>query len=76
VDIVFQSEGVYALHNLLRSNIKSDIHRVAGISYKSRDGQGTSVVFMNPPQWWCRISAWKSICRAMPGPCCPIASFR
>ena len=50
VDIVFQNEGVYALHNLLRGNLKSDIHRVAGIGYKKRDGQGTSVMFMNPPQ--------------------------
>jgi hypothetical protein len=50
VDIVFQNEGVYALHNLLRGNLKSDIHRVAGIGYKKRDGQGSSVMFMNPQQ--------------------------
>jgi radical SAM superfamily enzyme YgiQ (UPF0313 family) len=50
VDIVFQNEGVYALHNLLRGNLREDVRKVAGIGYKMRDGQGRSVMFMNPPQ--------------------------
>ena len=50
VDIVFQNEGVYALHHLLRGNLKTDLHRIAGIGYKQRDGQGRSVLMMNPPQ--------------------------
>lgn len=50
VDIVFQNEGVYALHNLLRGNLGSDVRKVAGIGYKMRDGQGKAVLMMNPSQ--------------------------
>ena len=50
VDIVFQNEGVYALHNLLRGNLTSDVSKVAGIGYKRRDSAGKAVLFMNPSQ--------------------------
>lgn len=34
VDIVLLNEGVYALHNLLRSNLKDDLRTIKGIGYK------------------------------------------
>ena len=34
VDIVLLNEGVYALHNLLRSNMQSDLSNIKGIGYK------------------------------------------
>ena len=50
VDIVFLNEGVYALHNLLRTNLRDDLHKVAGIGYKKRDREGKPVLWLNPPQ--------------------------
>ena len=50
VDIVFLNEGVYALHNLLRTNLRDDLHKVAGIGYKKRDRAGTPFLMLNPPQ--------------------------
>jgi radical SAM superfamily enzyme YgiQ (UPF0313 family) len=50
VDIVFLNEGVYALHNLLRGDLKDDVAKVAGIGYKRRDRQGRPVLWLNPPQ--------------------------
>src|ERR1700722_2245339 len=34
VDIVLLNEGVYALHSLLRSNLKDDLRTIKGIGYK------------------------------------------
>ncbi len=50
VDIVFLNEGVYALHNLLRGNLGSDIASVAGIGYKKSTGSGSPLLWLNPPQ--------------------------
>ena len=50
VDLVFQNEGVYALHNLLRGNLQDDVRKVAGIGWKMRDRSGRTTLFMNPPQ--------------------------
>jgi radical SAM superfamily enzyme YgiQ (UPF0313 family) len=50
VDIVFLNEGVYALHNLLRTNLRDDLHKVAGIGFKKRDRAGTRFLMLNPPQ--------------------------
>lgn len=50
VDIVLLNEGVYALHNLLRGNLKGDLAKVAGIGYKKRDAAGKAVLWLNPPQ--------------------------
>lgn len=50
VDIVFLNEGVYALHNLLRGNLKDDVAKVAGIGYKKRDAAGKPVLWLNPAQ--------------------------
>lgn len=38
VDIVLTNEGVYALHNLLASNLESDLKDINGIGYR-KDGQ-------------------------------------
>lgn len=38
VDIVLLNEGVYALHNLLRSNLRSDLSSIKGVGYKDDDG--------------------------------------
>ena len=45
IDIILLNEGVYALHNLLRSDLSSELGKVSGIGYK-RDGQ----IILNPPQ--------------------------
>lgn len=50
VDIVLLNEGVYALHNLLKTNLKDDLHQIKGIGYKKRDGLGKSILLLNPPQ--------------------------
>ena len=50
VDIVLLNEGVYALHNLLRSNLRGDLAAIKGIGYKTRDGGNGAVAVLNPPQ--------------------------
>ena len=37
VDIVLLNEGVYALHNLLKSNLNSDLPNIKGIGFKKND---------------------------------------
>ncbi|MFI3185328.1 MAG: radical SAM protein [Methylococcaceae bacterium] len=49
VDIVLLNEGVYALHNLLKSNLASDLHTIKGIGYKKSDVHN-SVPVLNPPE--------------------------
>jgi anaerobic magnesium-protoporphyrin IX monomethyl ester cyclase len=49
VDIVLLNEGVYALHNLLRSNLKDDLRTIKGIGYKRFDGSKPELV-LNPPE--------------------------
>jgi anaerobic magnesium-protoporphyrin IX monomethyl ester cyclase len=50
VDFVFLNEGVYALHKLLRSNLKDDLAKVDGIGRKTRDRDGRAVLWLNRPQ--------------------------
>jgi anaerobic magnesium-protoporphyrin IX monomethyl ester cyclase len=50
VDIVLLNEGVYALHNLLKSNLKEDLAHIRGIGYKKRGLGGDVVPTLNPPQ--------------------------
>jgi radical SAM superfamily enzyme YgiQ (UPF0313 family) len=38
VDLVLQNEGVYALHNLLQTDLENDLQNVKGIGFK--DGEG------------------------------------
>jgi len=50
VDIVLLNEGVYALHNLLKSNLDSDLQYIKGIGYKRQLPDGTYASALNPPQ--------------------------
>ena len=45
-DIALLNEGVYALHNLLRSDLNDDLHQIKGIGYKL-DGH---IILNNPEQ--------------------------
>src|SRR5258706_2809103 len=45
VDIVFLNEGVYALHNLLQTDLKDDLPKVRGIGHKIG-----GVAQLNPPE--------------------------
>ncbi len=45
VDVVLLNEGVYALHNLLRADLKNDLPKVRGIGHKS-----SGVPELNPPE--------------------------
>jgi anaerobic magnesium-protoporphyrin IX monomethyl ester cyclase len=50
VDIVLLNEGVYALHNLLRSNLGEDLASIKGIGYKKRGPAGYPLPTLNAPQ--------------------------
>lgn len=50
VDIVLLNEGVYALHNLLRSNLVSDLEYIKGIGYKRKGADGSNVITLNSPE--------------------------
>ena len=50
VDIVLLNEGVYALHNLLGSNLKDDIRSIKGIGYKDAVAGGTPSLVLNAPE--------------------------
>jgi radical SAM superfamily enzyme YgiQ (UPF0313 family) len=45
VDIVLLNEGVYALHNLLRSDLKDDLPKIKGLGHKTG-----GVAQLNPPE--------------------------
>jgi len=50
VDIVLLNEGVYALHNLLKSNLGEDLHHIKGIGYKKRGPANFFLPTFNAPQ--------------------------
>ena len=50
VDIVLLNEGVYALHNLLKSNLGNDLQYIKGIGYKKCDSTNFKIPTLNPPQ--------------------------
>ena len=50
VDIVLLNEGVYALHNLLKSNLADDLANIKGIGYKKRGPAGFPIPTLNSPQ--------------------------
>jgi len=50
VDIVLLNEGVYALHNLLKSNLKDDLGLIKGIGYKKQLSVGMFEPVLNVPQ--------------------------
>lgn len=50
VDIVLLNEGVYALHNLLKSNLTSDLPTIRGIGYKKFGPGGFMLPVLNDPE--------------------------
>jgi anaerobic magnesium-protoporphyrin IX monomethyl ester cyclase len=50
VDIILQNEGVYALLNLLKSNLDSDLQAIKGIGYKKKGPGGFLIPTLNPPE--------------------------
>lgn len=50
VDLVLLNEGVYALHNLLRSNLGNDLEHIKGIGYKKRGPGNFAMPTLNPSQ--------------------------
>ncbi len=50
VDIVLQNEGVYALHELLQSDLDDDLQTIKGIGYKKQEADGFTSPVLNPPQ--------------------------
>lgn len=48
VDLVLLNEGVYALHNLLGSNLKDDLQSIKGIGYKDGNMFGERLVLNTP----------------------------
>ena len=50
VDIVLLNEGVYALHNLLKSNLGDDLQHIKGIGYKKRGSADDRIPTLNPAQ--------------------------
>ncbi len=50
VDIVLLNEGVYALHNLLRSKTADDLVYIKGIGFKRKGPAGVLIPTLNPPQ--------------------------
>jgi anaerobic magnesium-protoporphyrin IX monomethyl ester cyclase len=50
VDIVLLNEGVYALHNLLKSNLASDLPSIKGIGYKQSSSLKKASPRLNSPE--------------------------
>lgn len=50
VDFVLLNEGVYALHNLLGTDLRSNLEEIRGIGFKSIDESGKVKLVLNPPQ--------------------------
>jgi radical SAM superfamily enzyme YgiQ (UPF0313 family) len=50
VDIVLLNEGVYALHNLLKSNLGDELQYIKGIGYKIAGAANVKISLFNPPQ--------------------------
>lgn len=50
IDIVLLNEGVYALHNLLKSNLQSDLSKINGIGFKVDGPGGFKLPILNPPE--------------------------
>jgi len=50
IDLVLLNEGVYALHNLLKSNLNSDLSLINGIGFKKQDLINGPTPVLNPPE--------------------------
>lgn len=64
VDIVLLNEGVYALHNLLRSNLDSDLSHIKGIGYKKSGPASFKIPVLNAPE---RVVPQECMDADMPG---------
>ncbi len=73
VDIVLTNEGVYALHNLLKSNLGSDLTHIRGIGYKSQAENGIRLPTLNPPE---RAVPQERMDEDMPGYAWDLLPFR
>ncbi|MES2206958.1 MAG: B12-binding domain-containing radical SAM protein [Pseudomonadota bacterium] len=49
IDIILLNEGVYALHDLLRGNLASDLLKTKGIGYKQQGLKGEMIPVLNSP---------------------------
>lgn len=50
VDLILLNEGVYALHNLLKSDLADDLSQIKGIGYKKHGPAGFPMPTLNSPQ--------------------------
>ena len=50
IDIVLLNEGVYALHNLLKSNLGDDLYSIKGIGFKKRGPANFPIPTLNDPE--------------------------
>ena len=50
IDLVLLNEGVYALHNLLKSDLKHDLPLIKGIGYKKNDLINGLIPILNHPE--------------------------
>lgn len=64
VDFVLLNEGVYALHELLRTDLRQGLHLVRGIGYKLRTNGGAAQCVINEPQ---RVVPQERMDEDMPG---------
>ena len=73
VDIVLLNEGVYALHNLLMSNLKSDPAHIKGIGYKRNGPGGFPIPTLNLPE---KVVPQERIDEDLPGYAWDLLPFR
>lgn len=50
IDFVLLNEGTYALHNLLRTDLVTDLQKIKGIGYKVYEGKKVNLVLNDPEQ--------------------------
>ena len=60
IDFVFINEGVYALNNLLKTDLKNNLQKVKGIGFKDQDNKS----ILNPPS---DVVPEKSLNEELPG---------
>ena len=73
VDIVLLNEGVYALDNLLKSDLRDDLKSIKGIGWKRNDGGDQSIAILNPPE---RVVPTELMDQDMPGYAWDLLPFR
>ncbi len=68
IDLILLNEGVYALHNLLKTDLRTGLDRVNGIGHKSQGGP-----VLNPPE---RVVPQERMDADMPGYAWDLLPFR